>query len=105
MDYVVWPVPALNHTQNVICGLESTRTVNDEVRWVDPSTTAIWQRHKRDFAARLSSLGNGCMSSLPYVLGLVYPGECVTCPTYYVRMDCINTQRGEELETSSDSIA
>jgi len=71
---------------------------------VDPLTAAIWQRNKRDFAARLSFLRNDCMSTPPYVLGLVYPGECVTCPTYDVRMDCINTERGDELEISSDSI-
>jgi hypothetical protein len=72
---------------------------------VDPLTAAIWQRNKRDFAAHLSFLRNDSMSTHTYVLGLVYPGECVTCPTYDVRMDWSNTDRRDELETSSDSIA
>jgi len=66
---------------------------------VDPLTAAIWQGNKRKFAARLSFLRSDSMSILPYVLGLVYPGECVTCLTCDVRMDCISTERREKLET------
>jgi hypothetical protein len=65
---------------------------------VDPLIAAIWQGKKREFAARLSFLRSDYVNS-PYVLGLVYPGECVTCPTFDVRMDCISTDRREELET------